>query len=122
MARKKKTRMKSGDFLLTILVLGLVVFGIIMVFSASYYSSISETGDPYAYLKDNIKWAMLGAFVMLIGSLLDYHIYNRLAPYLLIISLLLLGLLFTPLGVTRNNATRWIGVGDFTLMPGEVAK
>jgi cell division protein FtsW len=31
-------------------------------------------------------------------------------------------LLFTPLGQSRNNATRWIGVGDFTIMPGEVAK
>jgi cell division protein FtsW len=122
MAKKKKTRMKSGDFVLTILVLGLVVFGVIMVFSASYYSSISETGDPYAYLKDDIKWAALGALVMLIAAMVDYHIYNRFAPFLLILSLLLLGLLFTPLGVTRNFATRWIGVGGFTLMPGEVAK
>ncbi|NLP30169.1 MAG: putative lipid II flippase FtsW [Clostridiales bacterium] len=122
MARKKKTRMKSGDFLLIILVLGLVVFGVIMVFSASYYSSISETGDPYAYLKDNIKWAILGGFVMLVASLLDYRIYNKLAPYLLLLSIVLLVLLFTPLGVTRNFATRWIGVGSFTLMPGEIAK
>ncbi len=114
--------MKSGDFLLTILVLAFVVFGIIMVFSASYYSSISETGDPYTYLKDHIVWALLGAALMLITALLDYHIYEKLAPLLLAASLILLGLLFTPLGVTRNYATRWLGVGDFTLMPGEVAK
>ncbi|NLT47306.1 MAG: putative lipid II flippase FtsW [Clostridiales bacterium] len=128
MARKvkkkkaKRTRMKSGDFLLTILVLALVVFGIIMVFSASYYSSISETGDPYTYLKDHIVWALLGAVVMLVTALLDYHIYEKLAPLLLVASLILLVLLFTPLGVTRNYATRWLGVGSFTLMPGEVAK
>lgn len=122
MAKKRKKKMKSGDFILTILVLGLVIFGIIMVFSASYYSSISETGDPYAYLKDDIKWAVIGAFVMLIAALVDYRIYSRFAPVLLAVSLILLGLLFTPLGVTRNYATRWIGVGNFTLMPGEVAK
>ncbi|MDD2215434.1 MAG: putative lipid II flippase FtsW [Eubacteriales bacterium] len=122
MSKKKKKRMKSGDFVLTILVLGLVVFGIIMVFSASYYSSISETGDPYAYLKDDIKWALLGAFVMLTAAMVDYHIYKRFAPALLLLSILLLGLLFTPLGETRNYATRWLGVGEFTLMPGEVAK
>ncbi len=120
--RKKKTRMKAGDFLLTILVLALVVFGIIMVFSASYYSSISETGDPYGYLKDHIVWALLGGAAMLITALLDYRIYAKLAPVLLVASIALLALLFTPLGVTRNNATRWLGVGDFTLMPGEVAK
>ncbi|MFA7659580.1 MAG: FtsW/RodA/SpoVE family cell cycle protein, partial [Anaerovoracaceae bacterium] len=78
--KTKKTRMKSGDFLLTILVLAFVVFGIIMVFSASYYSSISETGDPYTYLKDHIVWALLGAALMLITALLDYHIYEKLAP------------------------------------------
>lgn len=114
--------MKSGDFLLTIIVLGLVVFGVIMVFSASYYSSISETGDPYSYLKDDLKWAIFGAFAMLLAATFDYHHYRKFAPALLAISFVLLGLLFTPLGVTRNNATRWIGVGGFTLMPGEVAK
>jgi cell division protein FtsW len=122
MSKKRKPRMKSGDFILTILVMGLVVFGIIMVFSASYYSSISETGDPYAYLKDDIMWAIIGTIAMLVAASVDYHIYNRFAPMLLIISLLLLGLLFTPLGVTRNYATRWLGVGGFTLMPGEITK
>lgn len=115
-------RFKSGDFVLTILVLALVVFGIIMVFSASYYSSISETGDPYAYLKDHIVWAVAGSVLMLITALLNYRIYRKLAPALLVVSLILLLLLLTDLGITRNNATRWLGVGGFTLMPGEVAK
>ncbi len=120
--KKKKMRLKSGDFLMTVMVLALVVFGIIMVFSASYYSSISETGDPYTYLRDDIKWALLGSALMLIMTFVDYRIYRKLAPLLLIMSLILLALLFTPLGISRHNATRWIGVGNFTLMPGEVAK
>ena len=120
--RKRKVTMKSGDFLLTILVLGLVVFGIIMVFSASYYSSISETGDPYEYLKDDIKWAVLGLLLMLATATVDYHVYGRFALPMLGVSFVLLLLLFTPLGVTRNYATRWIGINGFTLMPGEVAK
>lgn len=122
MAKKRRTSMKSGDFILTILVLGLVVFGVIMVFSASYYSSISETGDPYAYLKDDIKWAIIGTALMLGTATFDYHHYARLAVPILISSFVLLGLLFTPLGETRNYATRWIGVGGFTVMPGEIAK
>ena len=44
----------------------------------------------------------------------------------MLLSLLLLGLVFTPLGVTRNLATRWVGVSlgshEFTIMPGEIAK
>lgn len=114
--------MKSGDFVLTIVVLGLVVFGVIMVFSSSYYSAINDTGDPYSYLKKDIFWALLGLGAMLFCALFDYRVYAKAAPTILIVSLVLLALLFTPLGVTRNYATRWIGVGEFTVMPGEIAK
>jgi cell division protein FtsW len=122
MAHKKKIRAKSGDFVLTILVLGLVVFGVIMVFSSSYYSAINDTGDPYSYLKKDIVWAALGLGAMLFCAMFDYRIYAKFAKPILFISIGLLALLFTPLGVTRNYATRWIGVGEFTLMPGEIAK
>lgn len=114
--------MKSGDFALTILVLALVVFGVIMVFSSSYYSAINDTGDPYSYLKDHVIWALLGSGLMLFCAVFDYRIYAKYAPAILIVSLVLLGLLFTPLGQERNYATRWIGVGNFTIMPGEIAK
>ncbi|MBE6036883.1 MAG: putative lipid II flippase FtsW [Clostridiales bacterium] len=121
---KKKYRIKGGDFVLTALVAALVVFGIIMVFSASYYASISETGDPYDYLKSNLMWAGVGTVAMIVCTLLDYHVYKKLAPWLMGISFILLLLIFTPLGLTRNNATRWLGVEGFpiTLMPGEIAK
>ncbi|QOX63555.1 putative lipid II flippase FtsW [Anoxybacterium hadale] len=122
MAGKKKSRMKSGDFVLTIVVLGLVVFGVIMVFSSSYYNAINDSGDPYDYLKKDIVWAMLGLGAMMFCALFDYRIYAKFAPTILIADLVLLALLFTPLGVTRNYATRWIGIGEFTIMPGEIAK
>ena len=122
MARKNKTRVKSGDFVLTILVMALVVFGVIMVFSSSYYSAINDTGDPYSYLKKDVIWAALGLGAMLFCAMFDYRLYAKAAPTVLIVSIVLLGLLFTPLGVTRNYATRWIGVGEFTVMPGEIAK
>ncbi len=115
-------QMKSGDFMLTIMVLGLVVFGIIMVFSSSYYSALNDTGDPYAYLKRDIAWAVFGTAAMLFCALFDYHIYARFAPTIMGVSFVLLLLLFTPLGETRNFATRWIGIGGFTIMPGELAK
>ncbi|WP_027398725.1 putative lipid II flippase FtsW [Anaerovorax odorimutans] len=122
MAGKKRTRMKSGDFILTILTLGLVVFGIIMVFSASYYNAINASGDPYYYLKRDVLWACIGLILMISTALVDYKVYARFAPAIISISFLLLFLLFTPIGLTRNNATRWIGVGEMTIMPGEIAK
>lgn len=122
MAGRKKSRMKSGDFVLTIVVLALVVFGVIMVFSSSYYNAINDSGDPYDYLKKDIVWAVLGLGAMLFCALFDYRVYAKIAPTILIVDLVMLALLFTPLGVTRNYATRWIGVGEFTIMPGEIAK
>lgn len=123
MAKKTRYRMKSGDFVLTIIVMALVIFGVIMVFSASYYTAISEEGDPYYYLKKDIIWALLGALAMLGTSILHYKVYAKLAPALLVVSLVLLVLLFTPLGMSEGGATRWLNIGiPVSVMPGEIAK
>lgn len=127
MAKKRKreltnTKMKSGDFILVILTLALVIFGIIMVFSASYYFSLNKYGDPYHYLKRDILWAVSGLIGMLIMASIPYKTYYELAPGIMAFSIASLVLIFTPLGVTRNNATRWIGIGPITFMPGEFAK
>lgn len=121
MAKKKHT-IKSGDFALTFLVLGMVIFGIIMVFSASYYSAISEYGDPYYYLKKDIMWAVLGGILMIFTTVCNYKLYRNFAPFIMIASVVLLALLFTPLGIEVGGATRWLGAGVLTIMPGEIAK
>lgn len=121
----KDIKLKSGDFTILILVMALVVFGIIMVFSASYYHAISRFDDPYHYLKRDIIWALGGGVLMTFCALMDYKVWQRIAVPLMATSVALLLLIFTPLGVTRNNATRWIGIGDselLTIMPGEIAK
>lgn len=128
-SRKRKLKnanMKPGDFMLVILTLALVIFGVIMVFSASYYYSINEYGDQYHYLKRDIVWAASGLVIMLFLATIDYKVYEKFAKPIAIASIVFLVLIFTPLGVTRNNATRWIGVGaggfSITFMPGEFAK
>jgi cell division protein FtsW len=112
------------DFLITITVIGLVLFGVVMVFSASYYSTINSTmEDPYYYLIQTSKWAAGGIALMVVISYVPYRIYYRLAPLFMIIGVLLLCALFVPgVGVEENNATRWIKVGPITIMPGEIAK
>ncbi|MBP5750452.1 MAG: cell division protein FtsW [Firmicutes bacterium] len=117
--RKPKT---DGDFLMAALVLGLSLFGIVMVFSASYYTSLSKYGTAYEYLKQDAVWMFVGWIAFLIFSRIDYHLLKILAWPALIGGIILLGLLFTPLGVTINNATRWLNFGFATLMPGEVIK
>ena len=113
---------KSGDLWLVLLTVILTVFGIVMIFSASYYKSISEAGDPYVYLKRQSIWVALGFAGMWITSKIDYHVWGRLYKIIPVICLVLLGLLFTPLGIEAGGAVRWIGVGPITVMPGEIAK
>ncbi len=115
-------KLKSGDFLLMLFTLILVIFGIVMVFSASYYYSISVDGSPYGYLKRHGMWAIFGFVAMMFGATFDYKQLKKWALPILGGSIVLLLLIFTPLGVTINGATRWLGAGPITIMPGELAK
>ena len=118
----KVNELRSGDFLLMIFTAALVIFGIIMVFSASYYYSISQDGTAYSYLRRQIMWVIAGFCAMVFGAAFDYRRYRKFAIPFLILGVILLALIFTPLGHTANNATRWLKVGPITFMPGEFAK
>ena len=113
--------LRQSDFAIVALVTILVIFGVVMVFSASYYKSINESGSPYDYLIRQGAFALSGFVIMAICSRLDYHIYRRLSLLILAASLILLILVLTPLGVSEGGATRAIYIG-FTVMPGEIAK
>lgn len=118
---KTKEGIRSGDFWLMLIVMMLVIFGLIMVFSASYYYSLSQEGNAYKYLMKHGAWVIIGSGAMIFASLIDYKIYKKLAFPLLIFGLILLLLIFTPLGKEVNGATRWLNLG-ITIMPGELAK
>ncbi|QEK11952.1 stage V sporulation protein E [Crassaminicella thermophila] len=113
---------KSSDFTLLLTVLILVIIGIIMVFSSSHYYALSKMNDSYHFLKRELMWATLGLLGMFFTMNFDYWKYKKLAPYAYIFSIILLILVLTPLGMEINGAKRWLGVGGFTIMPGEVAK
>ncbi|MGF6375293.1 cell division protein FtsW [Clostridiales Family XIII bacterium PM5-7] len=121
--KKSKDNYIAGDFLIIILVTALVIFGIVMVFSASYYDSINDDGSPYFFLKRQGGFALIGVVLMMVTSRLDYHIYKRGSLIILLVSFVLLVALFIPgVGTEVNNATRWIYIGPISIMPGEIAK
>lgn len=118
---KKKLRIPSADFGLIAMTLILIIFGVIMVFSASYYWSMDQYGKPYSYLIKDIVWAGAGICAMLFFSLIDYRKYKKHYKLILAVSVVLLLLLMTPLGKEAKGATRWLNLG-ITIMPGELAK
>ena len=130
----KKTRIRNrygeGDFGVLTTTLILTVFGVIMVYSASYYTALSKYGDPGYYLKNNMMWMIIGWIVFIAFAYIDYHFWGRFALLAIIIAFITLLLIFTPkswgIAVTINNATRWIrvipGRDSITFMPGEITK
>ncbi len=120
--RRLRGNSKTGDLTIALIVAVLVIFGIIMIFSASYYPSSTNNYNPYHYLKRQLIWAALGSIGMWICSKIDYHFWARLWLIAAVVCTLLLIVVLTPLGTDANGSQRWIEVGPITLMPGELAK
>lgn len=112
----------SPDFILFFIVSSLVVFGVIMVFSSSYYDALDKQGDAFYFLKKDIVWALLGFFMMYVASRIHYENYRKYSLHITALILLSLLLIFSPLGLELNNSVRWLKLGPITFMPGEFAK
>lgn len=122
---KKVIKLKqqhTGDLSIVLLVAILTIFGTLMIFSASYYYSISQYDDPYHYLTRQVAWLIMGAIAMWAISMIDYHVWARLWVIAYVVGFVLLILVLTPLGSSAYGATRWIAIGPITIMPGEIAK
>jgi cell division protein FtsW len=100
----------------------LVFVGIVMVFSASFVQSKFKLNDPYYFLKRDLIYATLGFIAMMFTSNIHYRKLEKYSNVLLIVSVVLLLLVLTPLGVRIYGAKRWLGVGSFTIQPAEIAK
>lgn len=109
------------DLPFLVLVLTLVSFGLVMLYSASYAVALYRRGDAFAYIRPQLLFAAVGLIALYLASRVDYHIYHKLAWPMLGLSLVLLAVvLFMP---EYNGCKRWIvlpGLG--TLQPSEIAK
>ena len=127
MNRKKGTRKTSEyyfDYSLVFIVLFLLGFGLIMVYSASSYeASISEklNYDAAYYLKKQLQSTLIGIVAMIAVSRIPYHFWERFAVMGYAVSVILILLVLTPLGYEANGARRWLRVG-ISIQPAEIAK
>jgi cell division protein FtsW len=103
-------------------VLLLVLFGLVMVFSASAVMAQSALGSPYPYVVRQALWAVLGLLAMVGLMQVDYRRYNNpkvVFPAVAVTMLMLVGV-FAMSGM--NGAHRWIRLAGTTLQPSELAK
>lgn len=114
---------QAPDFLLFVSVLVLLSIGIVMILSASEYSTLVHYNDSFYYFKRQLIWAVMGLGLMFIAMNYDYWNLRRYAPHLLVAAFVLLLLVLVPgLGREGGGATRWVGVGSLGFQPSELAK
>ena len=119
---KKRPQYAKGGVDLTFLlfVLVLLVFGLVMMFSASYAYAYYYDGNSFHYITRQLIFAIMGLGAMAFFASWDYHIWHRFAWLSLAVSVVLLILVFTQPSV--NDAHRWIWIGSQSFQPSEIAK
>jgi cell division protein FtsW len=116
--------MKRGAFesrLLVLVTLGLVAFGLVMVYSATSAPAALARTDPMSYLKKQTAYALIGVVLLVLAARFDYRRLRPLAPTL-VVSALFLCLAVLVVGERVNGARRWIALGPATFQPSELAK
>lgn len=123
--KAKKNRERTGhiDWLMVAAALILVVFGLLMVYSASSYNAHIKWGDSAYFLKKQLQAAGVGLAALFLAALIPYEFWRSGWSYLVyIISIILTLLVLSPLGFEANGAYRWLDLRFFTLQPSEVVK
>lgn len=110
----------SVDLTFLVMVILLLVFGLVMMFSASYAQGYYREGNSYHYIVRQLLWAVVGLGAMFVFSRLDYHVWRKLAwPLFPVVTAMLILCYFMP---PVNDAHRWIFIGSFQFQPSELAK
>ncbi|MDD3341506.1 MAG: stage V sporulation protein E [Bacilli bacterium] len=111
------------DILLVIGIILLSLFGLLMIYSASYVWADYKFNDPYKFIKNQGLFFIIGVFLMFLISKIDYHLYYKKAHVFLIACFILLVLVLIPgVGTIRNGSRSWFGIGSFGIQPSEFMK
>ena len=110
-------------FSLFILILFLILFGTLMVWSSSAFLAMNMRYGTMTYFIKQVMWITIGLGLLFTLQNVDYLHYRKWARVLLLISLISLGfVIVSPWGVTRNGAQRWLNLGFVTIQPSEFVK
>lgn len=124
-ATVKETRgvFRAGAVIIPVLTVLIAAFGVLMVYSASFYTAQTQYDDAFYFMKKQLLGFVLGIAAMFAAAFFPYKNLKKLKWPALIVSLVLLAAVFIPgLGVENYGATRWIGLGPITIQPSEIAK
>lgn len=114
---------KKFDYILLTLVIVLVIFGLLMVYSASNVVALYKYNDRAYFIKRQLIFSVVGLLLMFIMMHVSIDKIIKSTNYIFIISVILLILVLIPgIGVVRGGARSWIGFGSFSIQPAEIIK
>ena len=122
--KKKEHSIAYFDYSLLAILICLICFGLVMLYSTSSYSAMmKQNGDSLFYFKRQVLFCIVGLIGMWIVSRIDYHWYFERSKFFYFISIFMMFLVKTPLGKEVNGAKRWIKLPfRQQLQPAEIAK
>ncbi len=121
--RRNAVRSSGPDYVFITLLTILVVFGLVMLTSASSDLAKLQYGDSYYYLTHQILYGLLpGIIGFFLGVFMDRKIWKKVSLYFLGIGILFLLMVFTPLGYQAYGADRWLHIGSIGFQPSEFVK
>lgn len=119
---------RQYDYALLLLTIGLALFGVIMIYSAGYYTA-SLDNNPYKYVKSQLYSLVIGVVIMLVVSNFDYQVLKQkriLRKYSLIHAVYILALIMQTavlfVGQEINGSKRWLKLGPLQFQPSEISK
>ena len=113
---------RKSAYILFLAVLGLLVIGIVMLFSTSAYARDSH-GDVYFFIKRQAIWIGIGLVACIFAALVNYQFWQKTWWLWFAVALAALALCYIPhIGMRINGSRRWVGYGPITFQPSELAK
>ncbi len=101
----------------------LSIFGVVMIYSASYVWANYKFNNPFKFVINQAIFLIIGIVIMTIISKIDFNFYKKQVNKILFISFVLLILVLIPgIGVIRNGSRSWFGIGPFGIQPSEISK
>ena len=123
--QKKKRQIKYFDYSLLFIIIFLICFGLVMLYSTSAYDAQLTFKDPTHYLKRQGFAFGLGLAGMFVISRIDYRVWKKFGGVAYLVAILLSTLVLIPgIGIEHNHSRRWLGIPNSSLefQPSEFAK
>ena len=112
----------SIDWVLVMIVLALLVFGLVMLYSASSYEASIKFHNPSYYVVKQLISTVIGLVVMAVVALIPHIFFEKIAILVYLVAVAAMILVKTPLGFEANGAYRWLDLKFVTVQPSEIMK